>query len=719
MNHKTTLLPRLPFLAVRRTAVAALCAGLGGLPAAALAQAGDAVVVVTGTLQGQRIVDAPFAITAIGADTLQSAGPMVNLSESLQRVPGLLVANRNNYAQDLQISSRGFGARATFGVRGLRLYADGIPATMPDGQGQVAHFDLAGAQRIEVLRGPFSVLYGNSSGGVIALFSAPATEKTAELALDVGSDGLRQERIKVAAPFGQGFDIRATVSNFEFDGFRPHQAAERTLGNVRLGWQSERDRVTVLLSDHHQDAQDPLGLTLAQFRADPFQTASQAIDFDTRKTIEQTQVGVNWRHRYGSEGLRETAVTLYKGERSVTQFLAITPAVQAPARHGGGVVDFDRDYAGAEARAAFQWGELGVVAGLAYETMEDDRRGFENFVGTGAQQVLGVFGRLRRDETNRATSRDAFAQAEWAVGSAIAVTGGVRTGEVEMKSRDRFITPTNFDDSGELKFRYMNPVVGVRWKLQPGWALHASVARGFESPTLGDVAYRPDGAGGFNDALQGQKSRQLEVGSKWRSANVELDATLFAINNDNEIGVQTNQGGRSAFQNVGRTQRRGAELAGAWQIAPQWRVQAAASWLDATYRDTFFTCTAAPCATPNVRVDAGNRIAGTQRALGFAEAAWKPGWVPGEFAVEWRAVARTAANDSNSEFAPGYALAALRWRAQFAFGAADVLDVLARVDNVTDREYAGSVIVNEANGRFYEPGAPRSYLLSVRWQHRF
>src|SRR3990167_3504059 len=136
------------------------------LSSAAWAQAAD--VVITGSARAQRVLDAPFAITAIDATALRDAGPMVNLSEVMAQVPGVVVNNRNNYAQDLQISSRGFGARAAFGVRGLRLYADGTPATMPDGQGQVAHFDLAGAQRIEVLRGPFSVLYGSNSGGVIA-----------------------------------------------------------------------------------------------------------------------------------------------------------------------------------------------------------------------------------------------------------------------------------------------------------------------------------------------------------------------------------------------------------------------------------------------------------------------------------------------------------------------------------------------------------------------
>ncbi len=251
-------------------------------------------VVITGSIAERNAAEAPYAITVIDAATLRNSGPLVNLSEAMARVPGLVVANRNNYAQDLQISSRGFGARAGFGVRGLRLYNDGIPATTPDGQGQVAHFDLASAERIEVLRGPFSVLYGNSSGGVIALFSAPVRAGRAEAGADVGSFGLRQLRAGAQAPLGHGLDLRVNLSKLQIDGFRPQSEAERELANVRLGWQGERDTVVFLGSDHRQEAQDPLGLTPADFTADPRQTFADALsaNYNTRKTIRQSQGGV-------------------------------------------------------------------------------------------------------------------------------------------------------------------------------------------------------------------------------------------------------------------------------------------------------------------------------------------------------------------------------------------------------------------------------------------
>ena len=690
-------------------------------------------VVVTGSVRSQALLDAPFAITRIEAATLRSAGPMINLSEVMAQVPGVVVNNRNNYAQDLQISARGFGARAAFGVRGLRLYADGIPATGPDGQGQVAHFDLAGADRLEVLRGPFSVLYGNSSGGVIALFSTPVRLASSEVAMDAGSFGLRQGRFSLAAPLGDlaggAIDLRASATRLDLDGARPQSAAKRQLGQVQLGWRSATDQLTLQVSDHQQQAQDALGLSRAQWDADPTQSTPQARQYNTRKTIRQSQAGLNWRHQFADGGvLRDSAITLYQGSRGVSQWQSIPFAVQAPASQGGGVVDFDRAYGGGEFRLGWRFGDADLVTGLAIEAQQDKRRGFENFTGTGASRVLGVSGLLRRDETNRASSRDGFAQLQLPLGgqdSAVAITAGLRGGQLKLRTDDRYLA--NGDDSGALAFSYLNPVLGLRWQPLAGLALHASAARGFESPTLGELAYRSDGGAGFNPALKGQNSRQFELGAKWRQPVWVVDAALFSANTEDEIGVLSNVGGRSSFQNVGRTRRYGAELSLLWRAAPGLQLQAVGSLLHAGYLDGF--------GSGALAASAGNRIAGTQRASAWAQVAWQPGaaagglagglsgglaeaWA-GEWALEWRAAARTAANDSNSDFAAGYGLAALRWRGQLRLGTADTLELLARVDNLFNRAYIGSVIVNDGNARYFEPGLPRNGLLSARWLHRW
>lgn len=719
---------------------------VGALSALALAAAAATAqqveqVVITASGTERRVMETPYAVGVVSAEDLRAAGPMVNLSEALARVPGLVVANRSNYAQDLQINSRGFGARATFGVRGLRLYSDGIPASGPDGQGQVSHFDIAGAQRVEVLRGPFTALYGSSSGGVISLVSAAPAERRIAFDGDVGSDGLRQGRVTLAGPVAGGFSVRAQLSRMSIDGFRPQSSAERTLGNARLGWDGGSDRVVVVLNALNQPAEDPLGLTRAQFDADPDQTASVALPqdapgqpdrFNTRKNTSQDQAGVSWRHRFDAGALAESHVAAWSGRRSVTQWQSIPVATQSnpanpaiTARQPGGVIDFHRRYQGVDARLVWRWAmaqdrDVLLVAGAASEALREDRRGFENFSGAPADRLLGVTGNLRRDEDNRAATRDVYLQAEAAFAPQWAATVGVRSGRVRFESRDRYIVGSNADDSGTLSYRYTNPVAALQWRPHTTLNVYLSVGRGFESPTLNELAYRPDGRAGFNTELGAQTSRQVELGAKWRAAGTRglaLDGALFDAQTENEIGIATNQGGRSTFRNVGRTQRRGVELSLATPLAEGWRAALSATWLDATYRDGFAVCAGVPCATPTVPVPAGNRIAGTLSRSAFAELAWTP-VQPLELALEARGQGRLPVNDVNSDFAAGFGLLALRarWQQPLAVGH---LELLARAENLADRRVAGSVIVNEGNGRFFEPVPGRGWLLAVRYSAPF
>jgi len=700
---------------------------LAGLADAAAAQpappatAPAETIVITVSGAEQRVFDTPYAVGVVDAQALRVAGPMVNLSEALARLPGLVASNRNNYAQDLQINSRGFGARASFGVRGLRLVADGIPASGPDGQGQVANFDLAGAERVEVLRGPFSALYGNGSGGVISLVSAAPKARALALGLDAGSDGLQQWRIGVEAPFEGGLSLRAQVSKFQTDGFRPQSSAERTLGNVRLGWDGAHDRVVVVLNSLNQPALDPLGLTRAQFEADPDQTTGVALPqqrpgqgfrYNTRKNTWQDQAGASWRHRFGGDGaLREGRLAVYAGQRSVTQWQSIPDTVQAAATQPGGVIDFDRRYSGVDGRLVWRWALAGersaqLVAGASADRSTEDRRGFRNYVGDGAARVLGVTGALRRDERNRVSARDLYAQGEAEFARDWTATLGLRSGRVGFRSDDLYIDGANGDDSGTLAYRYTNPVAALLWRSSSALNVYVSVARGFESPTFNELAYRADGLPGFNSALKAQTSRQVELGARWRPAGLglRLDAAVFDAQSDDEIGVATSSGGRTTFRNVGRTQRRGAELELRWQPAADWHVQLAATWLDATYRD-------------GLLVPAGRRIAGTLKTFGRAELAWQA--LPAlELALEARGQGRLPVNDANSDFAAGHGLLGLRALLNLPVGTGR-LELLGRIDNLARRRVVGSVIVNEGNGRFFEPAAGRTLLASARWVQPF
>ena len=664
-------------------------------------------VVVTATRTERSALDVPASVDLIERDVLRDARLRVNLSETLARVPGVVVLERQNYAQDLQISMRGFGSRATFGVRGVRLYVDGVPASAPDGQGQVSHFPLNAAERIEVLRGPFSALYGNNSGGVIAL----TTElKPQPWRVEAGGAFGSYETWRLginavggAAPYAFALD----GARFETAGPRAHSRARRDTANLRMALLDSplgRARVSINAIDM-PDTQDPQGLTRAQFDADPTQVGSPALQFNTRKSTRQATLGGD----LASELNRETtlATTAWIGQREVTQFQSIPVAAQVNPRHPGGVIAFDRVFGGADVRAIWERGAATAVAGLYAERLSEDRRGYENFDGA----ALGVQGRLRRDETNTVTATDGYAQLELRLDGRWRLHAGARAARVEFASSDRYIVGVNGDDSGSQAFSAINPTVGIVFRPAADLAYYASYGRGFEAPTLNELAYRADGSAGFNQALRAARSNNLEVGVKARvSSSLRATLAAFAVATRDDLVVRTNVGGRSAFGNVARTRRDGVEAAVQWRPAPLWSLSASLAWLDARFDQGFLTCGPAPCTTPTVPVAAGNKLPGVPARTFFAEVKHAAGWA--DLTAQWRAQSKLFVNDVNSDRAAGYGVLGLSL-ARDVQVAGYKPRVFARIDNLLDRTYAGSVIINEGNSRFFEPAPGRTWLVGV------
>jgi iron complex outermembrane receptor protein len=666
---------------------------------------------VTATRRKASVFDTPAAVSVRGVPV---ATPGMNVSEALQGIPGLLVRDRQNYAQDTQLSIRGFGTRASFGIRGLRVYVDDIPATQPDGQSQISHANLASAQRVEVLRGPFSALYGNSSGGVVQVFSGDGDvpgEASVGAAAGEGGDWRVSAGLRSA---WRGVGVVAGLSGLRADGFRPHSAAERLSFNARLNWPMEGRGTTQSLVLNHFDsplAQDPLGLSRAQFDADPFQTTPQALAFDTRKQVRQSQAGWTMEHAL-PVGLTLRGL-VYAGTRGIEQFLAIPVAVQANRLNSGGVVDLDSDYGGGELRlagdATLAGRTLAWTAGAGWEGLHQRRRGYENFVGS----QLGVRGALRRDERNHVASFDQFAQADWRLAERWSLLAGVRHSRVRFDSDDRYVVPGNPDDSGAVSFERWTPVAALQLRASPRLNLHASVGSGFETPTLVELAYRPDGSSGLNLDLRPARSRNAELGMKWRPRDgLRADIALFRSETRDELVVATNAGGRASYANAGRSLRQGIELELEAALGESMSLQFAWTALDASVRETYLACAGAPCTVPTLVIERGTRLAGVPRSMGRLRwDGWRGGW---RGFAELRHVSSVTVNDAASETAEGYAL----FDVGMSHAVGEGGQVFLRLENAFDRRYAGSVIVNDGNGRFYEPGPGRTLWLGVdlRWR---
>lgn len=679
----------LPALAQDQTSTGATRASTTTLPA----------VVVTATRHAQQPFDLPVSIDAVDLQQVQADRASINPSESLREVPGVLARDRQNAAQDEQISIRGFGARTTFGVRGVRLYVDGIPATMPDGQGQVSNFSLGAADRIEVLRGPFSALYGNSSGGVIQLFTADGTDPP-QWQMTFGAGRYAGRRVELGARgIAGGLDYNLDLSRLDGEGFRRHSRATRYNGNAKLRFAlGDGNRVTVVansvLLPH---AQDPKGLTWREYRADPRQAAPSALAYDTRKSVRQNQLGLIAEHDDDHGG--EWRALAYCGRRAVQQMLSIPPAAQASPLSAGGVVDLDGGYGGADLRRRWQ-GELGgrafeLTVGGSWDRQNQQRRGYENFVG----DTLGVIGALRRDEQDVVWDVDQYAQASWQLSSRWSLSGGLRHSSVHFRVDDHYITTGNPDDSGRRVYDATTPVVGVLFRTSRDWHLYASWGRGFETPTFSELGYRGDGGSGLNLALAAARSNNLELGSKWRWAgDNSVELAWFQADTRDELAVDSSTDGRTTYRNRGRARRRGVEAELQLTLAPRWQAHLAYTWLDARFARAL--------------EGSGTRIAGVPRSALDASLRWggPRGW---HAQLQLSAAGAVVANDANTARAPGYALVDASMG--YVIDSADVqVAPFVRLDNLFDRRHIGSLIVNESTGRYYEPGPGRAIYAGCR-----
>src|SRR5574343_509184 len=680
-------------------------------------------VVVTGSRVEHSSFDLPAAVDVVDADRIGADQARVNASEALAAVPGISVQNRQNYAQDLQISSRGFGARSAFGVRGMRLIADGIPASMPDGQGQAATFNLDRAERIEVLRGPMTAVYGNQAGGVIQMFTpdgkgAPSVEGN----FSAGSYGTWKADLSTQGEVG-GVGYVIDASRFATEGYRDHSAAERDQTMVKLTFRPSQDgKLTLIANTFRQDAQDPQGVTWGAFQTNPRSVAQAALDFNTRKSIDQTQGGVSYEHKLGNQTIQ---ISAYAGQRSTIQYQSIptTSSTQNGAKGTGGVIDFDRDYAGLSGRWIGRYQVLGggltSTIGFDYEQSTDDRQGYKNYTGAiggvcGSTAICGVIGDLKRNELDKVTSFGQYVQAEWQ-GESWTFSGGVRHTHVAFSVDDKYLV--NGNDGGSVGYDKTTPTIAAMYRLTDAVNLYASAARGFETPTFNEMFYW--GSGGiFNTNLQPSNSTHYETGVKALIGNNHrLDAALFQIKTDNEIVVSSSTGGRTAYQNAGPTTRRGAELALDSRWSDNLHSRIAYTYLDAKYDEGFTFTTPFPVVKKTV--NAVNQLPGVAAQMLFGELVWKHPASGFHAAIEGLARSKVYVEDTNiDKAAPGYAIANLRFGVDRQYGALK-LGTFLRLNNIFDHQYVGSVIVCDGSQRYYEAAPGFNWLAGVSARYAF
>jgi iron complex outermembrane receptor protein len=663
-------------------------------------------IVVSASGYEQKIMDTAASINLVTINQIQNGQARDNLSEPLNRVPGIFALNRQNYAQDLQISSRGFGANSTFGTRGIRLIVDNIPGTVADGQGQISHIDLPSTDRIEVMRGPFSVLYGNSSGGVIRVFTQDGGPKTeVQPYFEVGSYGQRRAGLKASGKSDVlGYVIDA--GQFHTNGYRDQSAADRRNANAKLSFMGGPDtRITLIANNVSLRAEDPLGLNINQLISNPKQAGTNAISKNTRKSVDQTQTGASIDFRINANN--NLLFTPYLGQRRTIQFASAN------------VIDLERSFYGVDGKWTHQNKlfdiPISLVSGISMNENDDHRRTYTNTGG------IAVFDSTSsQNYAMSAKNFDQYLQADLRITERLVFNTGIRNSQTTLSSNTNNTLTTSV---GSNAYRAMTHMASLQYYLTEITNVHLSYGSSFDTPTLNQVLYNSDGTGSScttvcsNFGLLAAKTKQVELGLKSKvSPGIQTNVALFNADTSDDIVIGTSNSGKTAFTNAPRTNRQGIEGGAQFKLPYHLEANIAYTWLNATVKEsyTYYNGTTA------YTVLSGNRIPGVPNQGLFAELLWVKPNKSMETAIEGRVNGSMAVNDRNSDYmAPGYAVMNIRGVLRQEFAGGWSFSQFFRINNVLDRSYVGSVIVNQSSSQYYEPAPTRNWMIGAKASYQF
>jgi len=669
----------------------------GGLSAAE----GDAgpleEIVVTATRMPTDLAGLPFAAGSIPGEQVQRARQRLGLDEALAIQPGLFFQNRYNFAQDLRIAIRGFGARANFGIRGIRIFADDIPQTLQDGQGSVDAIDLGSVQSVEVVRGPFSAVYGSSSGGVIHLHTedGPASPIVSGR-FNTGSYGFSEWQVKAGGQAGR-LNWLVNGSRTELDGYRDHAIYSNDLFNSKFRYDFDQTTsLTVLLNAVDSPlADDPGGLNAREAAENPRQAAPRNLQYNAGESLDQQTLGLAFRKTFN--GGRELLLRNYYVQRDFFNRLPF----DLNSNGQGGSVDLDRKFAGLGVQYGWvtDWaGRSGrLIIGLDFDAQRDRRRRYAN--------NQGVIGELTTDQDEDVTTSALFAQQAVDLTDSLAMTLGGRFDAVEYQVADR----TGATGPGERTFNEFSPMLGMSWAMRESLRLYGNVSTSFDPPATTELA-NPYGSTGFNQDIESQTATNYEVGLKGLlSGRLRYDLALFHIDVKDEIVPFELEGsGQSFYRNAGRSTHDGLEALLVLELLPGLSGSAAYTWSDFTF-DEF--------RDPVGAVYDGNRIPGIPEHLFNIALDWThesglyAGW-------DMLYAGRFYADNANSVEAGDYLVSNLRggfrWQADRWS-----LEPFIGVNNLFDERYMSNIRLNAAFGRYYEPAPGRNFYGGVRLSYGF
>jgi iron complex outermembrane receptor protein len=648
-------------------------------------------VTVTALRLDSRVGNAPFSVSVVGREQLQEAQQQLALDEALAGVPGLFMMGSDNFTQDLRLSIRGFGARAAFGIRGIKLLVDGLPESTPDGQGQVDNIDVGLLEQAEIVRGPMAGLYGNAAGGVVSLASeAPPEQPFAEARLSAGSFGFQRYQLKGGLRQGK-LGVLAYGSHTQLDGFREHSFMRTGVFNIKADYHYREGSKLQLLFNYMDspEALDAGALSREAVQTDRRQAWAGNVNFDAGEAIQQGRVGARWEHTWKERHqLEARAFYLWRDFNNRLPFQV------------GGIVQLDRQFYGGGISYRYQAKLAGMPyrfrLGLDAEQQADLRQRFNNLQGQRGERVL------YQDELFR--SIGAFWVQELEISPALKAVLNTRFDAVRPETRDRFLA--DGDDSGRIDFTSFNPGLGLLYQAAPRLRFHANFSTSFESPALIELSANPANpeGGGFNAALAPQRAVNYELGLGGQQGRLRYQLAAFYIALQDELVPFELEGfpGRSFFRNAGRSRRQGLEAELHYQIASGLSAQ-----LSYTYSDFVYQEYQLPAADLQ-----GKRLPGIPAHFGFLRLRYlhRSGLLA---ALQGRYAGRLYVNDANTEQDDAYFALAVRMSYSTSLGRLGLHPFLG-INNLLDMRYSDSIRLNAFGGRYFEPAPRRHFYVGLR-----
>ena len=653
----------------------------------------------------------PLSIDAVTGSEVRDARMGANLSEIAPRIPGVVINYRSTAAQELSISTRGFGARSQFGVKGIRIYVDGIPLNSADGQGQAGSINLDTLGQIEFLRGPFSALYGNSSGGVVQAFTRDgAKDPTITVGASTGTWNTNKQSMTLE---GQVGPVNYILNTYQYvtDGYRDFSQYRRDNFNGKISYQFSPDTKFTFVGSYMDQpyTNDPNALTPSEFASNSRQAGANAVARNSRLYRINSYGGIIIDHNLSEkDSLRFVA---YSGSRSNLQYLTTSAAAE-----------IIRDTEGFD----FRWTRkdlflnkpLNFTAGLTYDSMEDIRSRYTYSSPWREFTPLQATSTNDRREKQTAFNVDQYLQASYEPTDRLLFIAGLRHSRVNIKNEDLYFgdctaRPTACDSSGQVTYSNTSPVAGVTIKVTPTLNLYANYGRGFETPTFAETTYSSASTGaGPNLSMVPSKSKNYEIGLKaFVTSNTRVNVALFKVDTKNEIVVVANSGSQNQYDSIANTERKGIELSLDSRLPYNFNFYQTYTYLDSEFKNSFTN-------TVGGSVAAGNRLAGVYKNTAYTELSWKYPAFNFSSAIENIYYSDVNGYDSNAadRKADAYSIVNLRASLKQSFNNWNFSEFV-RADNIFDEKYVGNVRVN--NSATFEPGAPRNYTVGVTSSYTF